>query len=471
MSWLSNVKDALLGNTTMSLPAIDRLSAAGGTQVMDFVSLDDPGVIEYLRGNSTQSATGISVNEKLALRNSAVHRAVHLIAGSLGMLPLELYQKIKLDDLEGEELDDDEKAEGAKKAKDHPVYRILKKRPNKFMTPYEFKNYMVTRALFDGICYAHKRYVIDMTVKGGRRIDALIPLDPKSVTYKIEGDDLVFTHKGAKIPSKDMFWFRSPVSSDGITGTKLVEVALETIALASQSEEAAAKVLKNGALVGGVLSTDKPLSQPAVDRLRAQFEERQASPKNAGKWIVAEDGLQVSINNASSLKDAQNVENRKFQIEEVGRFTNVPRPLLFMDDTSWGSGIEVLGLFFITYCLLSWFQSIEEAIARSLLSEEEADEYYAKFNDGALLRGSLESQANFFSKALGAGGGKGWMTQNEVRGKFELNPKEGGNDLPQPAAKVAADAAGQGDDGQEPDAGGAQPAGKPAQGPNRSRRE
>ena len=106
-------------------------------------------------------------------------------------------------------------------------------------------------------------------------------------------------------------------------------------------------------------------------------------------------------------------------------------------ETSWGSGIEQLGLFFVTYCLLAWFVAWEEAIWRSCLTEDEQDTYYAKFNEGALTRGSLEAQANFFAKALGSGGSQAWMTPDEVRANFEQNKIEGGDKLPARTASKA----------------------------------
>ena len=91
-----------------------------------------------------------------------------------------------------------------------------------------------------------------------------------------------------------------------------------------------------------------------------------------------------------------------------------------MDDTSWGSGIEQLGIFFIQYTLAPWFTAWEQEIARTLLTEAEEEEYYAKFNERALLRGTLKDQADFFAKALGSGGHYPWMNVNEVRGLSEL---------------------------------------------------
>lgn len=425
-----------------SVPSSLKIAALGGTTGV-FTALDDPNLRVFLEDGQPTAGNGEIITELKALRYSGYFRAVSLISSTIGILPNHLYRKIQVDTT-----DDDgtvTTSTGAEKATDHPVFSLLYTKPNPFQTPFEFWSYMTGRALTLGIAFAKKTYRIDFSVKGGRVIQWLIPLDPRRVAVSMKNDyTLLFKYSGNAgveyIPQDDMFWFRSPVSVDGVTGTRLIDVASQTIALARQSERANAKVLQNGALVGGVLAHPKALSDEAIERLRTQFEERQSSPENSGKWIVAEDGLEV-VPFGQTLQEAQNHEQRSFQIEEMGRFTGIPRPLLFLGETTWGTGIEQLGLFFITYCLLPWFVSIEQAISRSLLSESEQGQYFAKINDGALLRGSLDSQASFFSKALGAGGGYGWMVPNEVRDKFNLNPRDDGNDLPQPAAVLSAEAA------------------------------
>ena len=91
-----------------------------------------------------------------------------------------------------------------------------------------------------------------------------------------------------------------------------------------------------------------------------------------------------------------------------------------MDDTSWGSGIEQLGIFLVQYGLAHWFTAWEQAAARSLLADEELDRLHLKFNERALLRGTLKDQADFLAKSLGAGGHAPWMSQNEVRDVSDL---------------------------------------------------
>jgi HK97 family phage portal protein len=172
-------------------------------------------------------------------------------------------------------------------------------------------------------------------------------------------------------------------------------------------------------MAGGALSYPNKLNDQQIKNIRDSLESRYAGTENAHKWMVLEDGIKAE-KWANTAKDSELKESRDHQIEEVARAFGVPRPLLMMDDTSWGSGIEQLGIFFVQYGLQHWFNVWEEEIALKLLSEKERDTYYAKFNERALLRGTLKDQADFFAKALGSGGSQPWMKANEVRDLQEL---------------------------------------------------
>lgn len=389
--------------------------------------MDSPALAQFL-SEGRQSASGVSVNETMALRNSTFFRAAHLISSAMGMLPTHLMRRTV--DAEGRET--------IAKAKDHALYRILHKRPNQYQTAFEFKSYMQLLALLDGNAYA-------LIIRGMRRgkqnqIIGLVPLKRKSITPKLSDDwNLTFEyrrpHGGTTVLRQDeVFHFRHPITRDGLKGVDLLDMAVNAIGIAAQAERAAGKVLKGGVMAGGALETEKDLGDEAIKSLRESMRERQADGDAAGEWLILEEGLKAKP--FTTAKDAQYDETRKRQAEEVSRFTGVPRPLLMFDETSWGSGIEQLGLFFVTYCLMPWFVAWEQAIERSCLSEAEqdADELYVKFNEGALLRGSLKDQADFFAKALGPN--SAYRTPDEVRGAFDLNPIEGGDKLPAPAAKI-----------------------------------
>ncbi len=380
-----------------------------GVSAYSVMDLHGDALPEFMR-EGVANATGRAVTERTALANATFFRAVNLISSTIGMLPLNLHRKTNgiID-----------------KADNHPVWRLLRVRPNGWQTPYQFKSYMQGRALLLGDAFAYK-------VPGVRGVQALVPLDPKRVRAVLDDQFTLsyeYTPKAGgkrRFAADEIFHLRAPWSSDGITGDGLLRVAAEVLGLAQTADEAAARLLRNGAYVGGVLQHPKTLTAEAIAKLRTQFEERYSGPENAGRWVVTEEGMEVKPLGVSG-KDAEGLANRKHQAEEVSRFTGVPRPLLMFDETSWGSGIEQLGLYLVTYCLLPWFNAWEETISASLLSVADQSDHYAKFNEAALLRGSLKDQAEFFAKALGGPGAAGFMVPNEAREKMDMNREAWGD--------------------------------------------
>jgi HK97 family phage portal protein len=402
----SKAVEAAQGPVVTVLPAVQEAVEAPRAmagEASTFYSLDDPRLLEFIRrGDGASTGSGMVVTTEQAMRNTAVLRSVLLISNAIGMLPLHLQRR-----------DDKTKAEN------HPLFKVLHRRPNGWMTAFEFRQLMQKWALCDGSAIARK-------VKVGSRIVALLPIAKKkwsveqapsgALQYRVNRDG------GSVILQQDeVFHLRGPLSDDGITGMAIVKQAAEAIGLAIQSEQASARIFKNGVMAGLVLTHPKGLSQKAFDNLKESLSAREGAD-GAYKTLILEDGLSVASGPGvtSSAKDAQALEQRGHQIEEIGRAFGVPRPLLGMDDTSWGSGIDVLGQMFVQYGLNPWFEAWQQAIERDLLSEEEAEIYQAKFNPAALLRGSMQAQAEFFAKALGSAVQPAWMVPEEVRDALDL---------------------------------------------------
>ncbi|RZI59320.1 MAG: phage portal protein, partial [Zymomonas sp.] len=205
---------------------------------------DSPVLAEFLREGRTSSA-GTTVNEMGALRNSTFFRALTLISGSIGMLPTHLMRRSV--DAKGKET--------IGKAKDHPLYRVLLKRPNTYQTALEFKAHMQSSALLDGNAYA---LIIRGFHRGrGDQVVQLVPLKRHSVTPKLSADwQLTFEYRRPSggtvtLPARDVFHFRHPVSRDGLKGISLIDVAVNAIGIASQAEKAAGKLLNGGVMAGG----------------------------------------------------------------------------------------------------------------------------------------------------------------------------------------------------------------------------
>ena len=375
--------------------------SAAWSMTPTYAAMTSADMMDFMRGGET--ASGEYVTASRALENMALLRCVSLISESIGMLPLNLT-------IRGEE-----KAY----AVDHPLYRVLKRRPNEFQGPYKFKSTMQLRALIYGNAYAR-------VIWRGNTVVRLIPLDSRKVTPKMN-DDFTVRYEVQRpdgsvvtLAARDIFHLADLAPDEhGLVGLSRVDKARESIGLALQAQKAAARIFKNGVMAGGALSYPNKLNAQQIENIQNSLQARYAGADQAHKWMVLEDGIKAE-KWANTANDSQLQEGRNHQIEEIARAFGVPRPLLMMDDTSWGSGIEQLGIFFVQYGLQHWFDIWEDEVALKLLTDRESDLYAAKFNEHALLRGTLKDQADFFAKALGSGGSKPFMKQNEVRDRLDL---------------------------------------------------
>ena len=387
-----------------------------------FASFDDPAFLEYIRSGQMG---GARVTTEQALANSSVSRAVKLISGAIGMLPLNVMQKTAGGKVE--------------KAERHPLYKLLRHKPNNWQTPFEFKRLLQTHALVEGNAYAH-------IVTSGSRVIQLNPLNPKNVTPEQQSDwSIVYKvtrpdGSHVTLPAREVLHIRD-LTLDGITGLSTVRQAAETISLAIHSNRAAERIFRNGMMVGGALKHPGKLSPEALEHLRASMEARFAGSENAGRWMVLEEGMEATPFSNTAAESQLN-ETRGALVEEISRHFGVPRPLMNVDDTSWGSGIEQLAILFVRFGLAPWFTAWEDAIARSCIPEAEWGSIYADFDETELLRGSSKDQAEFFAKALGSGGHKPWMEANEVRESVGLGKHQDGGGLVQMGKEQPAAAAG-----------------------------
>lgn len=399
-----------------------------------FVSLDDPRIRDFVQ-SGLESLSGQKVTVETALRNPAMFRAFSLIANSMGMLPFHIIDN-----------------ETKEKAVDHPLYRILHREPNNWQTAFDFRSLMELRRLAYGDAYA--LVVRSRQLRTNREeIVRLIPLNSERM-QAIQQDDFSIEYhyqpaKGARrvYQAHDIFHLRG-LSLNGVNGLSLVKQARDAIGLALAAEMAAGRLYKNGAFVDGYLKATGGLSDEAFERLQTSWNDRYSGAENAGKTPLLEEGTEYATV-GSSARDAQLIELRKMQVEEVARVTGIPRPLLMVDETSWGTGILALGQFLVQYALNPSFEAWQQSVERTLLTGDDKGRYSAKYNPAALLRGSPTEQANFFGKALGGPGARGWMTPNEVRRLNDLpdDPDPVSNTISQGApAKPETDDSKGGDD-------------------------
>lgn len=399
------------------------VEAASPTRIMSMtMGMNSPELLDFIRGGP--AGAGVEA----ALENSAVMRCVDLISGSIGMLPLSLMRR---------------RADGAMEvAEEHPVHRLLHYRPNDWQTPFEFKQLMQGWALTDGDAYA-------LPIRSTGRIIALVPIEPGRVGVEQETDwSLIYrisTKSGERVlKQRDVLHLRG-FSRNGINGISRVKKAASIIQTALAAQRAADRVFRQGVLAGGALMHPQKIGPASVEHLKESLASLYSGAANAGKWMVLEEGMKAEAFQATA-ESSQLAEMRAAQVEEIARVFGVPRPLMGVDDTSWGSGIEQLAILFVRFGLAPWFKAWEEAIRRTLLEEKEWQTLAADFDERELLRGTLKDQAEFFAKALGSGGHPAWMEQNEVREQSGLGRHRDGDGLKQASAPRKTGAT---DDGQK----------------------
>jgi HK97 family phage portal protein len=251
---------------------------------------------------------------------------------------------------------------------------------------------------------------------------------------KVEQDDnyairyTVTTPGGQQkvLPPDEVLHLKS-LSLDGVVGLSRVRQAADIIETALNAQRAANRLFKNGVIAGVALEHPSKLSPEAFDRLKASLESY-VGAENAGRSMVLEEGMKRSFP-PTDAKSAQLHEVSAAQVEAIARIFGVPRPLMMVDDTSWGSGIEQLAILFVRFALAPLMKAWEEAIARTLIPDSQWGVLEPDYDERELLRGTLKDQAEFFAKALGSGGHRPWMEANEVRELSGLGSHRDGNGL------------------------------------------
>lgn len=368
----------------------------------------------WLFGRST---SGKNVNEKTAMQLSAVYACVRVISESIASLPLDLYVWS-----EG----------GAKKDKKHPLWRVLHNEPNKEMTSFSFRETMSAHQLIWGNAYAQ-------IIRNNRgQVVSLYPLLPDRMTVNRDDKtgDIYYTYKVSKenrllnlkaneevqLDAADVLHIPG-LGFDGLIGYSPIAMMKNAIGSAIATEEYGAKFFENGATPAGVLEHPGVIKDPG--KLKKSWNEAYGGSKNAGKTAILEEGLTYKTIGIAP-KDAQMLEMRKFNVEEIARIFRVPPHMIGDLDHATFSNIEHQSLEFVKYTLGPWMARWEQAMDRSLLNETEKEDHYIEFNAEGLLRGDLQSRNNAYAVARQ----NGWMSANDIRSKegMDLIPAELGGD-------------------------------------------
>ena len=362
------------------------------------------------------SSAGKNVTERSAMQMTAVYSCVRILAEAVAGLPLHFYK-----------YNDD----GSKtKAIESNLYYLLHDEPNPEMSSFVFRETLMTHLLLWGNAYAQ-------IIRNGKgEVIALYPLMPNKMTVdRASTGEIYYTYQRSSDEAKTMegstvYLKKEDVlhipglGFDGLVGYSPIAMAKNAIGLAIATEEYGAKFFANGAAPSGVLEHPGTIKDPA--RLRENWNSTFGGSANSGKVAVLEEGMKytpISI----SPEQAQFLETRKFQINEIARIFRVPPHMVGDLEKSSFSNIEQQSLEFVKYTLDPWIIRWEQSLNRVLLTPEEKKKYYFKFNVEGLLRGDYQSRMQGYATARQ----NGWMSANDIRELENLDriPAEDGGDL------------------------------------------
>lgn len=366
------------------------------------------------------SHTGIVVSEESALRMSAVYAAVRILSESVASLPLVLYRRTTSQ--YGNRI-------GRQHATDHPLYNILHTMFSDEYTSFESREIGQAHLCLRGNAY----YYVGRN--GGGGIQEIIPIHPDRVTverestgnrelaYRIANStDASSINPMTLKPSRGEILHVRGMGFDGICGVSPISYFREAIGLGLATEQYGARFFSGGAHPRGVIEHPQRLSDEARKNLKVSWEEAYGGLRNANQVAVLDEGMSwraMAINN----EDSQFLETRKFQVNEIARIFRIPPHLLADLDKASYANIEQQSLEFVMYSLSPWLQRWEQAMMRDLLTMEERQTYFIKFNMEGLLRGDSKSRKDFYMSALQ----NGWMSFNEIREKEDIDPRAGGD--------------------------------------------
>ena len=358
----------------------------------------------------TQTAAGVRVSPDSSMQLTVVYRCVHLLSATVAKLPLKLRMR-----------------ESSEIVSDHPLSRLLTRRPNRWQTPYQFRAMQVSHILLRGNAYAQ-------IVSGSRgELVELVPLHPDRVTIEMTGGGdwryKVRREEGGTefVLLRDEVLHLKGLSADGVAGISPIGAMRESVGAAIAAQKYAARVFRNNARPGGGFITmpGKFSDREAAKRFSEAWHASQTG-ENAHRTPVFEAGMTYTELGMTN-QDAQFVETRKYSDTDLCRIFGVPPHKVGILDRATYSNMEQQNIEFFEE-VHSHAANLEQLLQMQLLTEDEEQRMYVQFEMKGVLRADSKTRAEFYNKGIQ----DGWMTRNEVREREDMEPLEGLDDPLEP---------------------------------------
>jgi HK97 family phage portal protein len=356
----------------------------------------------YQTPGSNSGIEGIRVTPETAMTLSAVWACVGLLEEGLSCLSLPLYKRLPNG--------------GKERAVDHPLYWVIGWQPNLWQTTPEFEALAMNHCLMRGNFYAEiledrQGYPTQLIPLNPDLVNpSILPTGEMSYEYRQPGN-----HRTIKMQSMH---HRRGRTLDGIRGVSAISYATRTLGIAMAGGDYAANFFKSSGAPPYVVEHPQTLGEAGMANLRTSVRKQRQ-----GEALILEEGA-IAHGLGISPKDAQLLEAREFDIEEIARIFNVPLHLLKVTKAGAVSyaSVEMFDIDYVVHTLRPWAVRFEKAMWRDLLSTREQGTYVPEYNMDALLRGDASARVALYKSGV--------YTINEARERENLNPRPDGDRYP-----------------------------------------
>lgn len=352
------------------------------------------------RYSSGRTGAGVYVDADTALKNATVWACIQYLSRTVAQVPWRVMR--------------DDPQKGKSPQPTHPADYLLNKRPNPEMGAFTFRQTLVQWAVRFGNGYAE----IERDNRGA--VYALWPIHPSRVTPRREGGELVYDVAnangayGTTLSAMDMFHIRG--FGDGVVGISVFEFAAESVGWAQATEIFGATYFGEGMNPSGVVETPNRLSPDALNILREELDRLYKGPKGK-RTVILDAGLKFTAL-STTPENAQFIETRQHQVEEICRWFGVPPHKVQHLLRATFSNIEHQSIEVVIDSITPWVRILEDEADYKLFGAQNRAGYYTKLYLQALMRGDAKSRAEFYQLMRGLSG----LNANEIRELEDLNP-------------------------------------------------
>jgi len=397
-------------NAWMAKRKAERIVNASNGQT-DSIALSNSRILDFLGGS--QGITGHTVNDRTAMRTSAVYACISRIAGSIASLPCHIYERTE----DG----------GRRRVSDSNLWYLLNEQPHPRWTAASLYEFIVACNGLRGDA------IIEIQRNRGGVITGLKPHHRDTVDIEGVGDYLHYyinptdgtrpygLHQDDVVHVPNLMF-------DGESSPSTIRLgAQHGISIALAADEFSGAFYANGAMSKHLLEAEGKLRDDQIEQLRRTYSERYTGVNNAGRPMVLTEGVKLRELSMTAA-DAELLDSRKYQVIDIARAFGVPPHMIGANETttSWGTGVEQLTIGFVKFTIQPYLNRIEQEFNRKFFRTAK---YFTEFSLEGLLRGDAKSEGEAFRQSIGGSQGPGWMTPNEIRKIKNLPPLPGGDTL------------------------------------------